>query len=45
MLDAAGRSVRDETFSIPLTELKAKVSKSLAAARAGFSASAAGAGK
>jgi hypothetical protein len=45
LLDAAGRPVRDETFSIPLTELKAKVSKSLAAARAGFSASAAGAGK
>jgi len=45
LLDAAGRSVREETFSIPLKELKAKVSKSLAAARAGFSASAAGAGK
>jgi hypothetical protein len=27
MLDAAGRAVRDETLSMPLTELKAKVSK------------------
>jgi len=46
MLDAAGHSVRDETLSIPLTELKTKVSKSLAAARAGASpALAAGAGK
>ncbi len=46
MLDAAGHAVRDETLSIPLTELKTKVSKSLAAARAGASpALAAGAGK
>jgi len=30
MLDAAGRAVRDETLSMPLTELKAKVSKALA---------------
>jgi hypothetical protein len=32
MLDAAGRAVRDEPLSMPLTELKAKVSKALAAA-------------
>jgi hypothetical protein len=32
MLDAAGRAVRDETLSMPLTELKAKVSKALAVA-------------
>ena len=30
MLDAAGRAVRDEPLSMPLTELKAKVSKALA---------------
>jgi hypothetical protein len=30
MLDATGRAVRDETLSMPLTELKAKVSKALA---------------
>jgi hypothetical protein len=32
MLDAAGRAVRDETLSMPLTELKAKVSKALTVA-------------
>lgn len=32
MLDAAGRAVRDETLSMPLPELKAKVSKALAVA-------------
>ncbi len=32
MLDAAGHAVRDESLSMPLTELKAKVSKALAAA-------------
>lgn len=32
MLDAAGRAVRDDALSIPLTELKAKVSKALAVA-------------
>jgi len=32
MLDAAGRAVRDETLSMPLTELKTKVSKALAVA-------------
>ena len=32
MLDAAGRAVRDEALSMPLTELKAKVSKALAIA-------------
>src|SRR5260221_2444191 len=47
MLDAAGRPVRGEILSMPLTELRAKVSKSLAvAATAGVSeASAARAGK
>ena len=35
MLDAAGRAVRDEALSIPLNELKAKVSKALAAVSAG----------
>jgi hypothetical protein len=47
MLDAAGRSVRDETLSMPLTELRAKVSKSLGvASTVGTSgALAAGAGK
>lgn len=32
MLDAAGHAVRDEPLSMPLTELKAKVSKALAVA-------------
>lgn len=32
MLDSAGRVVRDEVLSMPLTELKAKVSKALAMA-------------
>ena len=32
MLDAAGRAVRDEALSIPLAELRAKVSKALAVA-------------
>jgi hypothetical protein len=32
MLDAAGHAVRDETLSMPLTELKAKVTKALALA-------------
>lgn len=32
MLDAAGRAVRDETLSMPLRELKAKISKALAVA-------------
>ncbi len=31
MLDAAGHAVREETLSIPLTELRAKVSKALSA--------------
>jgi hypothetical protein len=34
MLDAAGRAVRDEALSLPLNELKAKVSKALAAVSA-----------
>ena len=32
MLDSAGRAVRDEPLSMPLTELKAKVSRALAVA-------------
>ena len=35
MLDAAGHAVRDEPLTIPLSELKAKVSKALAVAVAG----------
>lgn len=31
MLDASGRAVRDEALSMPLTELRAKVSRALAA--------------
>jgi len=31
MLDAAGRAVRDEPLSMPLTELKAKIARALAA--------------
>jgi len=47
MLDTAGRSVRDETLSMPLTELRAKISQSLAvpATARAYGASAAGAGK
>lgn len=33
MLDAAGHAVRDETLSMPLMELKAKVSRALKAAK------------
>jgi hypothetical protein len=34
MLDAAGQAVRDEALSVPLTELRARVSKALAVALA-----------
>ena len=47
MLDSAGRPVRDEMLMMPLTELRAKVSKSLAVAATARAseALAAGAGK
>jgi hypothetical protein len=47
MLDAAGHAVRDEALSMPLTELKARVSKALAiaATAAGPGAQALRAGK
>jgi hypothetical protein len=45
MLDASGRAVRDEALSMPLIELKAKVSKALAVSATAAGTLAPGAGK